>query len=184
MKNDLMRFSVAMPEDLLMRFDKLVARRGLAKNRSEVVRDLVRDALDADECGIPGTDVMATLTIVYNHHESDVQDKLTVIQHSYLQMVVSTTHVHMDGDNCLEVMILKGEASDVQDFANLVFGVKGVKNGGLVTTAIEHSDHEDGIEHGHAHGHVHDHGDGLAHSHDHAHTHDRSHAKPTRTPLA
>ena len=178
MKNDLMRFSVAMPEDLLMRFDKLVARRGLAKNRSEVVRDLVRDALDADECGIPGTD------IVYNHHESDVQDKLTVIQHSYLQMVVSTTHVHMDGDNCLEVMILKGEASDVQDFANLVFGVKGVKNGGLVTTAIEHSDHEDGIEHGHAHGHVHDHGDAPAHSHDHAHTHDRSYAKPTRTPLA
>ena len=178
MKNDLMRFSVAMPEDLLMRFDKLVARRGLAKNRSEVVRDLVRDALDADECGIPGTDVMATLTIVYNHHESDVQDKLTVIQHSYLQMVVSTTHVHMDGDNCLEVMILKGEASDVQDFANLVFGVKGVKNGGLVTTAIEHSDHEDGIEH------VHDHGDALAHSHDHVHTHDRSYAKPTRTPLA
>ena len=180
MKNDLMRFSVAMPEDLLMRFDKLVARRGLAKNRSEVVRDLVRDALDADECGIPGTDVMATLTIVYNHHESDVQDKLTVIQHSYLQMVVSTTHVHMDGDNCLEVMILKGEASDVQDFANLVFGVKGVKNGGLVTTAIEHSDHEDGIEHGH----VHDHGDAPAHSHDNAHTHDRSYAKPTRTPLA
>lgn len=176
MKNDLMRFSVAMPEDLLMRFDKLVARRGLAKNRSEVVRDLVRDALDADECGIPGTDVMATLTIVYNHHESDVQDKLTVIQHSYLQMVVSTTHVHMDGDNCLEVMILKGEASDVQDFANLVFGVKGVKNGGLVTTAIEHSDHEDGIEH--------DHGDGLVHSHDRVHTHDRSYAKPTRTPLA
>ena len=181
MKNDLMRFSVAMPEDLLMRFDKLVARRGLAKNRSEVVR---RDALDADECGIPGTDVMATLTIVYNHHESDVQDKLTVIQHSYLQMVVSTTHVHMDGDNCLEVMILKGEASDVQDFANLVFGVKGVKNGGLGTTAIEHSDHEDGIEHGHAHGCVHDHGDALVHSHDHVHTHDRSYAKPTRTPLA
>ncbi len=184
MKNDLMRFSVAMPEDLLMRFDKLVARRGLAKNRSEVVRDLVRDALDADECGIPGTDVMATLTIVYNHHESDVQDKLTVIQHSYLQMVVSTTHVHMDGDSCLEVMILKGEASEVQDFANLVFGVKGVKNGGLVTTAIEHSDHEDGIEHGHVHGHVHDHEDGLAHSHDHVHTHDRSYAKPTHTPLA
>ena len=66
MANDLMRFSVAMPEDLLIRFDRLVARRGLAKNRSEVVRDLVRDALIEDECALPGTVVMGTLTIVYD----------------------------------------------------------------------------------------------------------------------
>ena len=76
MSNDLMRFSVAMPEELLMRFDQLVARRGLAKNRSEVVRDLVRDALVEDECATPGVEVMGTLTIVFDHHASDVQEKL------------------------------------------------------------------------------------------------------------
>ena len=63
MSNDLMRFSVAMPEDLLVKFDHLVARRGLAKNRSEVVRDLVREALVEDECSVPGRIVMGTLTI-------------------------------------------------------------------------------------------------------------------------
>ena len=66
MANDLMRFSVAMPEDLLVSFDRLVSRRGLAKNRSEVVRDLVRDALVEDECAMPGVEVAGSLTIVFD----------------------------------------------------------------------------------------------------------------------
>ena len=74
MAQDLMRFSVAMPEELLMRFDQLVARRGLAKNRSEVVRDLVRDALVEDECATPGVEVVGTLTIAFDHHASDLQE--------------------------------------------------------------------------------------------------------------
>ena len=134
MTNDLMRFSVAMPEDLLMSFDRLVARRGLAKNRSEVVRDLVRDALVRDEAAIPGTEVMGTLTIVYSHHASDVQEKLHEIQHSYLDFVVSSTHVHIDEENCLEAIILRGETGLVQDVANLILGTKGVDHGGLVIT--------------------------------------------------
>ena len=76
MANDLMRFSVAMPEDLLVSFDRLVSRRGLAKNRSEVVRDLVRDALVEDECAMPGVEVAGSLTIVFDHHASDLQEKL------------------------------------------------------------------------------------------------------------
>lgn len=92
--NDLMRFSVAMPEDLLMDFDRLVARRGLAKNRSEVIRDLVREALVEERSAVPGTIVMGTLTIVYDHHSSDLNDKLHTIQHDYFDNVVSTMHVH------------------------------------------------------------------------------------------
>ena len=134
MSNELARFSVAMPEDLLMRFDGFVARRGLAKNRSEVVRDLVREALIAEEVGEPGTEVMGTLTIVFNHHSSDVQEKLHHIQHAQYGIVVSTTHVHLDEDNCLEVIILRGEATDVRDIADVILGTKGVKNGGLVVT--------------------------------------------------
>ena len=114
--------------------DGFVARRGLAKNRSEVVRDLVREALIAEEAELPGTEVMGTLTIVFNHHSHDVQEKLHHIQHAHYTEVVSTTHVHLDEDNCLEVIILRGEATDVRDIADVILGTKGVKNGGLVVT--------------------------------------------------
>ncbi|MBQ9042350.1 MAG: nickel-responsive transcriptional regulator NikR [Eggerthellaceae bacterium] len=134
MSSELVRFSVAMPEDLLMSFDAFVARRGLAKNRSEVVRDLVRDALVDDAISLPGTEVMGTLTIVFNHHASDVQEKLHVIQHGHFGMIVSTTHVHLDEDTCLEVIILRGETTDVRAIADQILGTKGVKNGGLVIT--------------------------------------------------
>lgn len=134
MSNDLMRFSVAMPEELLVRFDRLVARRGLAKNRSEVVRDLVRDALVEDECALPGVEVMGTLTIVYDHHASDLQDKLHTIQHDYFESIVSTMHVHVDEHTCLEVIAIRGETGLVQDIANLILGTKGVQNGKLVVT--------------------------------------------------
>ena len=134
MGNDLMRFSVAMPEDLLIRFDSLVAKRGLAKNRSEVVRDLVRDALVEDECAIPGTVVLGTLTITFNHHASDLQEKLHAIQHDYYEYIISSMHVHLDAHNCLEVIVLRGETGLVQDIANLILGTKGVKNGKLVVT--------------------------------------------------
>ena len=135
MSNELMRFSVAMPEDLLVRFDRLVARRGLAKNRSEVVRDLVRDALVEDDCATPGVEVMGTLTIVFDHHASDLQEKLHAIQHDYCEFIVSSLHVHMDEHMCLEVIVLRGETGLVQDIANLILGTKGVQNGRLVVTS-------------------------------------------------
>ncbi len=134
MAHDLMRFSVAMPESLLVEFDHLVARRGLAKNRSEVIRDLVRDALVESECATPGRLVMGTLTIVYNHHANDLQEKLHHIQHQYLDLVITSVHVHVDEDNCMEVIILKGETGVVQDVANMILGTKGVKTGKLVMT--------------------------------------------------
>ncbi len=134
MSNDLMRFSVAMPEDLLVQFDRLVARRGLAKNRSEVVRDLVRDSLVEEECATPGTIVMGTLTIVYNHHANDLQEKLHDIQHDYFESIVATMHVHIDEQMCLEVVVIRGETELVQTIADLILGTKGVQNGRLVLT--------------------------------------------------
>ena len=136
-RGDLVRFSIAMPEELLMRFDALVARRGIAKNRSEVVRDLVRDALVQEETDIVGAEVMGTLTIVFNHHESDVQETLHSIQHAHFGLIVSTTHVHLDEDTCLEVIILRGETSDVHAMADRIRGTKGVKHGGLVVTSTK-----------------------------------------------
>ncbi len=129
-----MRFSVAMPEDLLVRFDQLVARRGLAKNRSEVVRDLVRDALVEEESATPGSEVMGTLTIAFDHHASDLQEKLHGIQHDYCDSIVSSMHVHVDQHMCLEVIVLRGETGLVQGIANRILGTKGVQNGRLVLT--------------------------------------------------
>ena len=136
MAGELVRFSVAMPEDLLMRFDELVARRGLMKNRSEVVRDLVRDALVEDACSVPGMEVMGTLSITYDHHASEVQEKLHDIQHDYFATIVSTTHVHIDEHRCLEVILMRGETGLVQTLANMILGVKGVKNGHLALTSV------------------------------------------------
>lgn len=132
-----MRFSVAMPEGLLMDFDQLVARRGLAKNRSEVVRDLVREALVEARSQMPGMQVMGTLTIVYDHHSNDLQSKLHQIQHDCFGNIVSTMHVHVDSHICLEVIVLRGESELVQTIANMILGTKGVKNGKLVLAAVE-----------------------------------------------
>lgn len=135
MSNDLMRFSVAMPEDLLIEFDQLVARRGLAKNRSEVIRDLVREALISEQCGTLGMEVMGTLTIVYDHHVNDLRDKIDGVQHEYLENIISSTHVHIDHHACLEVIIIRGETGLVQGIADLILGLKGVQTGRLVLTS-------------------------------------------------
>lgn len=135
MGQDLMRFSVAMPEDLLIRFDALVAKRGLAKNRSEVVRDLVREALAEDECSLPGEEVMGTLTIVFDHHAGDVREKLDSIQHEFFEQIITSTHVHLDAHTCMEVIILRGESDLVKTIANIILGTKGVTHGNLTMTA-------------------------------------------------
>ena len=132
----LVRFSVAMPEGLLMQFDEFVARRGVAKNRSEVVRDLVRDALVRNRSEAVGTEVVGTLTIVFNHHASDVQETLHTIQHSHLGLIVSSMHVHLDEDSCLEVIVLRGETTDVRSVADRIIGTKGVKHSGLTITTV------------------------------------------------
>ena len=136
MAGDLVRFSVAVPEDLLDSFDQLVQRRGLAKNRSEALRDLIRAALVEDECAQPGAQIMGTLTIVYNHHTSDLKEKLDGIQHSHFENVVSTMHVHLDHHNCLETIVLRGRAEIVQEIADRILGTKGVITGKLVQTAV------------------------------------------------
>lgn len=123
-----------MPEALLAQFDELVERRGLAKNRSEVIRDLVREALVEEESDAPGQEVMGSLTIVYDHHANDLRDKLHGIQHDYFDHIVSTMHVHVDQHMCLEVIVLRGESQLVRSLSDKIMGVKGVQNGHLVLT--------------------------------------------------
>jgi len=132
--SELMRFSVAMPEDLLMQFDNLVARRGLAKNRSEVIRDLVRETLVAEEWDDPLAEIVGTLSIVYSHHASDLQTKLDQIQHTHHDKIIASMHVHLDAHNCLEVIVMRGQSRLIRVLSESILGVKGVKHGNLTTT--------------------------------------------------
>jgi len=134
MSSDLVRFSIAMPSDLLGQFDDLVARRGIAKNRSEVIRDLVREALVEEECADPDQEVCGTLTMVYNHHSGDLTNKLDAVQHDHYNEIISTMHIHLDPHNCLEIIAMRGSVSDVQSIADALLGLKGVKHGSLTTT--------------------------------------------------
>ena len=137
MKEDLARFSVAIQKDLLDELDMLVKRRGRGANRSEVIRDLVREAVEREILDSPEASVIGTLTIMYNHHANDLTERLHDVQHDYCPNIVSTTHVHVDAHTCLEVIILRGKNETVQMIANRILGTKGVRHGKLVVTSVE-----------------------------------------------
>lgn len=134
MANDLVRFGVAMDRSLLKRFDQFVAQRGDASNRSEAVRDLVRDALIESEPDSSDAQVVGTITMVFNHHSSDLSEKLDAVQHEHFEEIISTLHVHLDAHNCLEVIVLRGASSRVRAISENLLGTKGVKHGKLVVT--------------------------------------------------
>ena len=131
---ELVRFGVAMDEGLLARFDELVARRGSAANRSEAIRDLVRDALVDAQWEEAEGEVVATVTMVFDHHANDLAERLDAIQHAHFDKVVSTLHVHLDAHNCLEVLVIRGESESVRGIAESLLAAKGVKHGKVVTT--------------------------------------------------
>jgi CopG family nickel-responsive transcriptional regulator len=123
-----------MDGDLLARFDGLVARRGSAVNRSEAVRDLVRDALVDAEWEDSAEEIVGTVTMVFDHHASDLSDKLDALQHAHHERIVSAMHVHLDAHNCLEVIVVRGTSTQVRAIAEGLLGTKGVKHGKLVST--------------------------------------------------
>lgn len=127
------RFGVSMEQELLLRFDRLVEERGYA-SRSEAIRDLVRKEFVATEWEDPMAEVVATVSIVYGHHEHHLSDVLADLQHHHHRSIVSTTHVHLDAHNCLEVVILRGRSSVVGRIAEQLVSTKGVKHGGVVAT--------------------------------------------------
>ena len=125
----LKRFSISMDEELLARFDKFIRERRYV-NRSEAVRDLIRRELVSDEWA-QDKEVAGVVTMVYDHPQPQVQQRLTGIQHQYYTIITSTTHVHMDHHNCLEVVIAKGRASVVREMAEQMLAMRGVKSGKL-----------------------------------------------------
>jgi CopG family nickel-responsive transcriptional regulator len=147
----LSRIGIALDSELLKRFDRSIARRGYT-NRSEAFRDLIRDRLVTEQTAAPDAIVVGTVTLIYDHHASGITEKLTEVQHEHHELVVSTSHAHLDHDSCLEVLIVHGKSAKVEQFADLLIGLKGVQHGRLVMTVPAHA-----IEHTHVHGHKHSH---------------------------
>jgi CopG family nickel-responsive transcriptional regulator len=131
--SDLTRFGISIDDRLLKRFDDLIADKGYV-NRSEAIRDLIRNALVEDAWAREDEETVATVTLVYDHHTRDLADKLTEQQHSHHEAIISALHVHLDAHHCLEVVVVKGKAKSVKRLADELIGTKGVKHGKLVTT--------------------------------------------------
>ncbi len=149
----LSRIGIALDSDLLKRFDRSIAQRGYT-NRSEAFRDLIRDRLVTELTAAPDAIVVGTVTLIYDHHSHGVTEKLTELQHAHHQLVVSTSHAHLDHDSCLEVLIVHGKSAPVELFADQLIGLKGVQHGRLVMTVPAHAiEHADGHEHKHSHKH-------------------------------
>jgi len=135
---ELSRIGIALDSDLLDRFDRSIARRGYT-NRSEAFRDLIRDRLVSEKTASPGATVIGTVTLIYNHHAHGVTEKLTELQHRDHDLIVSTSHAHLDHDSCLEVLIVRGKSERVEKLADGLIGLKGVQHGRLVMSVSPHA---------------------------------------------
>jgi CopG family nickel-responsive transcriptional regulator len=149
----LTRIGVALDSDLLQRFDDSISRLGYT-NRSEAFRDLIRDRLVAEQTSKPNATVVGTITLIYDHHAHGVTEKLTELQHASHELVVSTSHAHLDHDSCLEVLMIHGKSGKVEEFAGRLIGLKGVQHGRLVMTVAQPNSrhhHANGKPHTHKH---------------------------------
>ena len=124
------RFGVSIDTTLLKSFDKLIARKGYT-NRSEAIRDLVREQLVENEWQEGNQDTVGAITLVYSHEQRELHDRLTELQHQKYHFIVSNLHVHLDQHNCLEVLVVKGKSKSIKKIADLLIGTRGVKHGQL-----------------------------------------------------
>lgn len=134
--SEVLRFGVSAEEDLLASFDALITSQGYG-NRSEALRDLMRDALVRSQVESPPSaksQVLGSLTLVYDHHARDLADQMADIQHDHHRLVISVLHVHVSHDDCMEVITMRGRAGDVRSLAESLLSLKGVKHGKLFIT--------------------------------------------------
>lgn len=155
------RFTISLSDDLANQFDELLRKRGY-QNRSEAVRDMLRNELAAASVeSHEAPNCVAALSYVYNHHARDLAERLTELQHAHHDVVMSSMHVHLDHDNCMETVILRGDTERVQRFANSLMAEPEVRHGRLNLVPVD-------LDQGHVHPHAHPH-----HAH-HVHTKPRN----------
>lgn len=131
----LKRFSIAVEYDLLARFDALLTEEGYS-NRSEAVRDLIRDALVKSEWDSEESITTGAVVLVYDHHKHDLVQKLTDIQHNGYHLIVASLHTHLDEHNCMEIIVTRGTVKQIRSLANRLISTRGVKHGKLVSSTI------------------------------------------------
>jgi len=129
---DLVRTGLSLERELLEKFDTAINRRGY-QNRSEAIRDLIRENL-VEEAVEENKVIVGTLTMVYDHHQPNLSAKLIEAQHEAASKVLAATHVHLDHHHCLEVVILKGRSGEVKSLADRILSLRGVKHGHLTVT--------------------------------------------------
>ncbi len=134
MGDKLVRFSITIPEELLDYIDKNLIKRGYS-SRSEFVRDLVREMIVSDRWSDDQNEVVGVLTVIYDHHQRELTQKMINLQHSKYINIMCTTHVHLDHNNCLETIIIKGKPSDIESISVKIAGLKGVKFAKLTKTS-------------------------------------------------
>jgi len=129
----LVRFGVSLEEKLLKKFDRDI-RNKKYPTRSKAIADLINESFVKEKWKKGGI-VAGAIILVYNHHKRELVDRLTDIQHDYHHLVISTQHIHLDRDNCLEIVAVKGKAKDIEILANKLKGTKGVKHSSIAITS-------------------------------------------------
>lgn len=129
------RFGVSLPEDILNELDKLVLKQKFP-NRSQAIRHLIKGTLVSEKIDLNKT-VAGAIVIVYDHHKRELNNNLMHVQHDYHDLILSTQHVHLAHDLCLETIAVKGKAKMLLSLADKIIGTKGIKHGKLVMTDIE-----------------------------------------------
>ena len=132
-KTDLFRFGVSLPHSLIVRFDKHIQKKDYP-NRSEAIRDLIRKTLIEEKIDRNEV-VIGVLHILFNHHKHDLMEKLTDVQHDYHHLIISSTHVHLNHESCLEVILLKGKTGEIKNLSDKMIATKGVIHGQLFLTS-------------------------------------------------
>ena len=134
--SEIVRFSVSLESDLLEQFDRYCSEEQFA-TRSEAVRQLIRDTLTTRAWETASKDAVGTLTLVYDHHRTQLGDRLTQLQHDHTELIISTLHAHLTHDLCLEVIVLRGPAARLKKIASQLRGLKGIFKGELVMASAE-----------------------------------------------
>jgi CopG family nickel-responsive transcriptional regulator len=137
---ELSRIGVSLDSELLHQFDSFIADQGY-DNRSEAFRDLIRDRLVGSVVVAANAPVVGTVTLIYDHHTRLLPERLSALQHESHAIVISTLHAHLDHENCLEVVVLRGRSKEVQQLADRLISMKGVQHGRLVMSSPETLSH-------------------------------------------
>lgn len=147
-KEALVRFGISMPQSLIEQYDRLIALQGY-DNRSEAIRDLTRKALLTSSSMQPDETVAGTIVMVYDHHISDLPITLMELQHEYHHAIISTMHIHLNHQQCLEIVVVRGKVQKLRELQQRIQVLKGV---GYAELSVTHVD-----DHGHTHGQPHTH---------------------------